>query len=747
MATRGRGAGLDVLVTGGCGYIGSFIVRHLLDAGHRPVVLRQPLLRPSLGGAGGAAGRGRPRRPRAGSRPLLAERRFAAVIHCAAHIWVGELVREPARYYANNTGNAIQLFDLCAQARRPAVVFSSTAAVYGQPDVALIDESLPLAPINPYGASKMMAERVLADIAAATGLRYAILRYFNVAGADARGADRRGHARQRASDQGRLRDRHRPAPGAWRSTAPTTRRRTAPASATMSMSTTSPAPTSPALEHLVDGGASLVANCGYGHGFSVREVLDTARRVTGVAVPDRGGPAPAGRPAGPGRRQPPHPHGARLDAAARRPRLHRRHRLALGAAAAADPRRADARPLTAQLRSAAAALAHLLIGLGPASAPASAQAQPLRPAWRDPRAPVLPGGTAAIPQPAGADARGPDRRRSRTTRRAPSCWPGCKALYRPAARRRRPSRTIGDALEQLQRGRRPSGSQNAVRGAGRAGAPRSQECRCCCLAVEPAHRADQPGVWWYVLGSQIGRRSSLGFAASLVVRLPAARLARAAATCPWRPRESKADSRRRWPISLVNLLALLAFLARHLRRARLHASSILARAVAGDILIAAAIARVVTAAEQGATSRPRTRARRLCRHGRRRRARGASAGWRRCSAWRSTATSGSRRRAGSACPGPCTRFLLHLLFLVVAVLAISAIYRAARPSWRPLIERWGAASAAPGCARYLPWRAFSTVGHHVLAAWVALVYLVWALRHPAAAAPADPRRARSRSWR
>ena len=115
---------------------------------------------------------------------LLASRRFAAVVHCAAHIWVGESVREPARYYANNTANAIGLFDLCARHSVGAVVFSLTAAVYGEPDRPLIDETQPLAPINPYGASKMMSERVLADIAAANGLRYAILRYFNVAGAD-----------------------------------------------------------------------------------------------------------------------------------------------------------------------------------------------------------------------------------------------------------------------------------------------------------------------------------------------------------------------------------------------------------------------------------------------------------------------------------------------------------------------------------------------------------------------------------
>ena len=89
----------------------------------------------------------------------------------------------------------------------PAVVFSSTAAVYGEPGTGLLDERLPTAPINPYGASKAMSERVLADIAAATGMRYAILRYFNVAGADADGADRRGHSRQCPPDQARLRDR------------------------------------------------------------------------------------------------------------------------------------------------------------------------------------------------------------------------------------------------------------------------------------------------------------------------------------------------------------------------------------------------------------------------------------------------------------------------------------------------------------------------------------------------------------
>lgn len=289
------GAGLEVLVTGGCGYIGSFIVRHLLDAGHRPVVFdslysghrwaaqEAPLVVGDLA-------------DRSLLRSVLAERSFAAVIHCAAHIWVGESVREPARYYANNTVNAVALFDLCAASGVPAVVFSSTAAVYGQPEVALLDESLPLAPINPYGASKMMSERVLTDIAAATGLRYAILRYFNVAGADPQA--RIGEATPDNAHLIKLACETaagmRPAMAIHGTDYPT-------ADGTcirdyVHVDDLARAHVA-ALEHLVGGGASLVANCGYGHGFSVREVLETARRVTGVAFRIDEGPRRPGDPA------------------------------------------------------------------------------------------------------------------------------------------------------------------------------------------------------------------------------------------------------------------------------------------------------------------------------------------------------------------------------------------------------------------------------------------------------------------
>lgn len=291
---RGR-TGLSVLVTGGAGYIGSFVVRHLLDAGHRPVVLdnlysghRWAAQEAELVVADLA--------DRTAVAELLAARRFDAVVHCAAHIWVGESVRDPIKYYANNTGNGIALFDLCARHGVRAVVLSSTAAVYGQPGVELLDESLPPAPINPYGASKMMAERVLTDLCAASGMRHATLRYFNVAGADAQA--RIGEATPDNSHLVKV--------------ACETALGLRPCLRVNGTDYPTPDGTCvrdyvhvddlarahlDALVHLAEGGESFVANCGYGHGYSVREVVETARRVTGVAFPVEEGPRRPGDPA------------------------------------------------------------------------------------------------------------------------------------------------------------------------------------------------------------------------------------------------------------------------------------------------------------------------------------------------------------------------------------------------------------------------------------------------------------------
>ena len=167
MAARG-----PVLVTGGAGYIGSHVLRLLHEAGYAAVayddlssgfpwaVLDAELIVGSLAELEHLAA-------------LLGDRRFSALLHFAAHVRVEESVSEPAKYYRNNVVNALEL---AVRHGVRHVVFSSTCAVYGEPPVVPIDETAPLAPINPYGASKMMAERMLQDIAAASGQHYVILR-------------------------------------------------------------------------------------------------------------------------------------------------------------------------------------------------------------------------------------------------------------------------------------------------------------------------------------------------------------------------------------------------------------------------------------------------------------------------------------------------------------------------------------------------------------------------------------------
>ena len=229
---------------------------------------------------------------------LLASRRFDALLHFAAHIWVGESVQTPGKYYRNNTATATAatLFELAARHGVRHVVFSSTAAVYGEPSRVPIPETAPLAPVNPYGASKMMAERILGDIATAHGQRTAILRYFNVAGARDDGAigeatpdnshlvkvacesalGRRGRLRINGDDY--------PTPDGTCIRDYVHVQDLAEAHVA-------------ALVRLLDDPTTLVLNCGYGHGFSVREVIETFRAVTGVDLDHEIGPRREGDPA------------------------------------------------------------------------------------------------------------------------------------------------------------------------------------------------------------------------------------------------------------------------------------------------------------------------------------------------------------------------------------------------------------------------------------------------------------------
>ena len=272
-----------VLVTGGAGYIGSHVVKHLaasgfvptaldnLYAGHRWAVADAELVQADFG-------------DEARMDELLGSGRFDAIIHMAAHIWVGESGKDPAKYYRNNTSGALTLFSLAARHGIRKIVFSSTAAVYGEPDLDPIPEDAPLRPINPYGASKMMAERMLADIMAAAGGSFMALRYFNVAGAAPDG--RIGEATPNNSHLVKL--------------ACMTAAGLRPHMAIFGRDYPTPDGTCirdyvhvqdlahahvEALRHLLDGGGSMALNCGYGHGFSVKEVLDACRRVTGVEFP------------------------------------------------------------------------------------------------------------------------------------------------------------------------------------------------------------------------------------------------------------------------------------------------------------------------------------------------------------------------------------------------------------------------------------------------------------------------------
>ncbi len=283
-----------VLVTGGAGYIGSHVVRQLGAAGYRVVVLddlskgfREAVLGAELVVAS-TADRERVTR-------LLGERRIEAVLHFAAHTVVPESVAEPLKYYANNTCASRTLLECCAQAGVERFVFSSTAAVYGIPDGPVATEDTPTRPINPYGTSKLMTEWMLRDLAAASGLRYAVLRYFNVAGCDPAG--RIGQSTPEATLLIKV------------ACEVATGRR----AALSVFGTDYPTPDGTgvrdyihvedlaaahlaALAHLEGGGESLTVNCGYGHGYSVREVIAAVERAAGRRLEVREAPRRPGDP-------------------------------------------------------------------------------------------------------------------------------------------------------------------------------------------------------------------------------------------------------------------------------------------------------------------------------------------------------------------------------------------------------------------------------------------------------------------
>jgi UDP-glucose 4-epimerase len=287
---------MNILVTGGAGYIGSHVVRQLGEAGHDVVVVDNLCT-----GHEWAVLAGRLEVADFGDRQAM-ERVFAgpafdAVMHFAAHLAVGESVAQPLKYYRNNTSNLVTLLELCVQHGVPSFVFSSTCAVYGLPEGGRVTERTPLAPISPYGASKMMAERMLMDTAAAVpGLRYAILRYFNVAGADPE--LRIGQATRDSTQLIKVACEvalgRRPEVQVFGTDYPT--RDGTGVRDYIHVEDLARAHLD-ALDYLAAGGDSQVLNCGYGRGFSVREVLEAVRRVSGRPVPSRDVARRAGDPA------------------------------------------------------------------------------------------------------------------------------------------------------------------------------------------------------------------------------------------------------------------------------------------------------------------------------------------------------------------------------------------------------------------------------------------------------------------
>ncbi len=270
------------LVTGGAGYIGSHLVR-LLTAAGQPVVVLDNL---STGFANAVLGAelvvGDTGDQELVSR-LLNDHNIDTVIHFAAHTIVPESVSDPLKYYANNTCCSRSLLACCQAAGVKHFIFSSTAAVYGIPDDTACSEDSPLSPINPYGMSKLMTETMLRDLGKASDMRHVILRYFNVAGSDPEGkigqsTDKATLLIKVAAEVAVGKREQLYVFGTDYPTADGTGVRDY-----IHVDDLADAHIK-ALEYLRDGGESQTLNCGYGHGYSVREVIDAVNRVNGSPI-------------------------------------------------------------------------------------------------------------------------------------------------------------------------------------------------------------------------------------------------------------------------------------------------------------------------------------------------------------------------------------------------------------------------------------------------------------------------------
>jgi UDP-glucose 4-epimerase len=272
---------MTILVTGGAGYIGSHMVHALVDAGERVVTLDDLSTGFDWAVAPGALLVTGSSGDQTLVTRLIAEHGIHSIIHFAASIVVPESVADPLKYYRNNTANSRNLIECAVAGGVRRFIFSSTAAVYGNPARVPVTEDDPPAPMSPYGSSKLMTETMLRDAGAAHGLDYVILRYFNVAGADP--LQRTGQSTRNATHLIKvaveaalgLREKI----DVFGTDYPT---RDGTCIRDYIHVSDLIAAHAEALAYLARGGAPATFNCGYGHGFSVLEVIDTVKRVSGV---------------------------------------------------------------------------------------------------------------------------------------------------------------------------------------------------------------------------------------------------------------------------------------------------------------------------------------------------------------------------------------------------------------------------------------------------------------------------------
>ncbi|HEX4912132.1 MAG TPA: UDP-glucose 4-epimerase GalE [Permianibacter sp.] len=281
-----------ILVTGGAGYIGSHVVRQLGERGENVIVLdnlstgrKEAVLYGTLV-VGDTGDRELVLR-------LLREHNIKSILHFAANTVVPESVEKPLQYYRNNTVNVLNLLECCQAAGVEHFIFSSTAAVYGTPDTLMVTEESPTRPESPYGLSKLMSEWLLRDYAATGAIRHVTLRYFNVAGADPEA--RIGQATPNATHLIKV----------------AVEALCGKRASVSVFGTDYPTPDGTgvrdyihvedlaaahlsALDYLRNNGKSVTLNCGYGHGYSVLDVLKTAEKVAGKPLDIRYAPRRAG---------------------------------------------------------------------------------------------------------------------------------------------------------------------------------------------------------------------------------------------------------------------------------------------------------------------------------------------------------------------------------------------------------------------------------------------------------------------